>query len=311
MITRLAVPEDADAIATIYNEGIADRVATFETRLRSPADARRRLDATLPCVVVEQEGRVVGFAWTGPTSPRECYRRNLEFSVYVARDARGRGAGAMAMRALVTAARDAGAWKLVSGVFPENDRSLRMLRAMGFREVGRHESHGQLDGVWHDVVLVELLLQTKGRPLLVRDATPADADALLGMMAEFNALEEITFDPERTRPALVRLLGDVRLGRVLLAEMAGRAAGYAVITWGYDLEFDGRDAFLTEVFLAGDVRGRKHGKTLMAAVERAARAGGAHAVHLMVRPENTPARRLYERVGFAPPPRVLLSKRLD
>ncbi|HEY8039216.1 MAG TPA: GNAT family N-acetyltransferase [Polyangiaceae bacterium] len=149
-----------------------------------------------------------------------------------------------------------------------------------------------------------------GRNLLIRAAVLGDADALLGMMVDFNAIEGIAFDPARTRPALARLLGEPALGRVLLAAQGARTVGYAVLTWGFDLEFDGRDAFLTEIYLLPEARGRGLGGELLAEVEVAARTAGARAVHLMVRPENTAGVALYRRAGYESPGRLLLSKRL-
>ncbi|HEY8131794.1 MAG TPA: GNAT family N-acetyltransferase, partial [Thermoanaerobaculia bacterium] len=87
--------------------------------------------------------------------PRECYAGIADFSVYASRAARGRGAGRAAMVALMDAARDAGFWKLVSRVFPENAASRGLLQSIGFREVGTYERHAKLDGVWRDVVIVE------------------------------------------------------------------------------------------------------------------------------------------------------------
>jgi phosphinothricin acetyltransferase len=81
-----------------------------------------------------------------------------EFSVYVARAARGQGAGRAAMEGLMRAAQVAGFWKLLSRVFVENEASRSLLRGVGFREVGVYEKHAQLDGVWRDVVIVERLL---------------------------------------------------------------------------------------------------------------------------------------------------------
>ena len=81
-----------------------------------------------------------------------------EASLYVAREARGRGAGRVALSALIEAAEEAGFWKLLSRIFVENQPSRRLVRAMGFREVGVYEKHGQLDGVWRDVVIVERLI---------------------------------------------------------------------------------------------------------------------------------------------------------
>ena len=158
MKVRPATPADAPSIARIYSAGIEERVATFETRPRSAADVERWFDGVHPVVVVEDEDGVFAFASTSQYRPRECYAGIAEFSVYVAREARGRGAGRVAMNALIDAARAAGFWKLLSRVFVENEASRALLRSVGFREVGIYERHAQLDGVWRDVVIVERLL---------------------------------------------------------------------------------------------------------------------------------------------------------
>jgi phosphinothricin acetyltransferase len=158
MHARTATVGDARAIARVYNDGIEDRVATFETMPRSPEDVVGWFDGVHPIVVVEEDGQTIAFASTSTYRPRECYKGVAEFSVYVARNHRRRGAGRIAMNALITAAKDAGIWKLVSRVFPENTGSLQLLRSLGFRDVGTYKDHGQLDGVWRDVVIVELLL---------------------------------------------------------------------------------------------------------------------------------------------------------
>jgi phosphinothricin acetyltransferase len=158
---RPARPGDAPAIARIYNQGIEDRVATFETEPRSPAEVRSVLEArsaTYPAVVIVRDGGVIAFAWTAPYSERPCYRGIGEFSVYVEREARGAGAGRRALAALSGECERMGFWKLTSRVFPDNAASLRLCAAAGFREVGVHRRHGRLDGVWRDVVVVERLL---------------------------------------------------------------------------------------------------------------------------------------------------------
>jgi L-amino acid N-acyltransferase YncA len=162
---RPARPGDAPAIARIYNQGIDDRVATFETEPRSPAQVRTTLEArsaSLPAVVVERDGDVIGFAWTAPYSERPCYRGIGEFSVYVEREARGAGAGRRALDALLTECERTGYWKLVSRVFTDNAASRRLCVAAGFREVGVHRRHARLDGAWRDVVVVERLLGEAG-----------------------------------------------------------------------------------------------------------------------------------------------------
>ena len=155
MNARLASPADAPAMARIYNQGIDDRVATFETRHRTAAEVERWFDGVHPIVVVEDDGRVVAFASTSTYRPRDCYAGIAEFSVYADRNLRRRGAGRIAMEALFDEARKAGFWKLVSRVFPENAASRGLLKSLGFREVGVYEKHAPLDGTWRDVVIVE------------------------------------------------------------------------------------------------------------------------------------------------------------
>ena len=158
MRPRPAVPEDAGAIARIYNGGIEERIATFETRARTAEEVRSWFGGRHPVVVVEEGGEILAFAATSEYRSRECYAGVAEFSVYADRAARGRGAGGMAMGALIPAAERAGFWKLVSRVFVENAPSRRLLRSAGFREVGVYEKHARLDGAWRDVVIVERLL---------------------------------------------------------------------------------------------------------------------------------------------------------
>lgn len=121
MRPRPATPEDAEAIARIYNQGIEERIATFETRPRSAGNVLSWLGGAYPTVAMENEGGVLAFAATSAYSPRECYAGVAEFSVYTARWARCRGAGRMAMAALLEAAKRAGFWKLVSRVFVDAD----------------------------------------------------------------------------------------------------------------------------------------------------------------------------------------------
>lgn len=158
MIVRPATPQDAAAIARIYNQGIEDRTATFEVQPRTPEEIVRWFDGAHPIVVVQNASGVLGFASTSTYRPRACYARIAEFSVYVSREARNRGVGRLVLQGLVEEARKSGYWKLVSRVFTDNVASRSLLRTEGFREVGVYEKHGQLDGVWRDVVIVEKLL---------------------------------------------------------------------------------------------------------------------------------------------------------
>jgi L-amino acid N-acyltransferase YncA len=155
---RLASLLDAAAIANIYNQGIEDRLATFETVLRSATDVAAWFDGVHPTVVVESGERIVAFAATSTYRPRTCYAGIAEVSLYVERSSRGRGAGRSAMRAILAEAERAGFWKLVSRIFLDNQTSRRLVSSAGFREVGIYKNHGKLDGVWRDVLIVEFLM---------------------------------------------------------------------------------------------------------------------------------------------------------
>jgi len=164
--TRVATGEDAGAIARIYNEGIADRLATFETEPRTTDDIARGLrerGPRWPTVVVERDRGVIAWASASEYRTRACYSGVAEFSVYVARDARGTGAGREAMEALVRECESRGIWKLLSRVFPENEPSRKLLAKAGFREVGTYRRHGKLDGKWRDTVIVERLIGEAAR----------------------------------------------------------------------------------------------------------------------------------------------------
>lgn len=154
----MASLDDIPAMTQIYNEGIEDRVGTFETRPRSHDDVRAWFDGVHPLVVVERDGRLVAFGSTSSYRSRDCYAGIAEFSVYVLRAVRGQGAGRVAMEALIAAAAQAGYWKLVSRIFVENTASRTLMARVGFREVGIYEQHGKLDGVWRDAVIVERII---------------------------------------------------------------------------------------------------------------------------------------------------------
>jgi len=156
---RIAEPRDAEAIAAIYNDGMEGREATFETEPRSGAAFGERIVANgYPMLVAELDGRVVGCAWISAYSDRACYAGVGECSVYVATQARGRGIGTELCERLADEAERRGFYKLLGKLFPTNAASVRLVRRCRFREVGLHRCHGRLDGVWHDVLLVERLL---------------------------------------------------------------------------------------------------------------------------------------------------------
>ncbi len=158
VVTRRARAADVPAIRRIYNQGIAERLATFETRPRTDHEVHGWLDHRYPVLVTVSKEEVVAFATTFPYGQRDCYRGIAEYSVYVDRSYRGRGIGRQTLRALIDVAAADGFWKLVSRIFPENEVSRGLHRSLGFREVGTYRRHARLDGVWRDVVIVEYLL---------------------------------------------------------------------------------------------------------------------------------------------------------
>ncbi len=157
-MTRLATAADCPVIAEIYNQGIATRMATFETQPRVAADVEAWLDAGLIVMVVEEAGSVLAFASTSTYRARPCYGGVREFSVYVSEGSRGRGHGLLALEALSEEAARRGCWKLLSRVFAENAASRRLCVKAGFREVGVYRRHAKLDGEWRDCVIVEKLI---------------------------------------------------------------------------------------------------------------------------------------------------------
>jgi phosphinothricin acetyltransferase len=164
MPIRPAGRADAEAMTAIYNEGIADRVATFETRPREPHEVAAWLADGLPLLVAtEEDGVVIGFARVAPYSDRCVYQGVGEHGVYVARAARGGEVGRRLLEALAAASEQAGLYKLTSRVFADNAASRAVHRAAGFHEVGIQRRHGRLDGEWKDCVLVERLLGEAAR----------------------------------------------------------------------------------------------------------------------------------------------------
>jgi L-amino acid N-acyltransferase YncA len=155
---RPAHPDDATQIAEIYNHGIADRIATFETEPRQPDDLLGWFSDKYPFLVFVQAGVVLGFVRASSYRERQCYAGIAEYSVYVSRTARGQGVGDALMAAFLPALQQAGFWKVLSRIFPENTASLALCQKHGFKQVGVYEKHAQLDGVWRDVVIVEKVL---------------------------------------------------------------------------------------------------------------------------------------------------------
>ncbi len=152
-------PTDWPAVRTIYEQGIATRLATFETAAPTWGEWDRKHLPFGRSVARDNshsvDAAILGWAALSPVSAREVYRGVAEVSVYVAAAARGRGVGTALLGALAEASERHGLWTLQASVFPENAASVRLHRRSGFREVGRRERIAQLDGVWRDTLLLE------------------------------------------------------------------------------------------------------------------------------------------------------------
>jgi L-amino acid N-acyltransferase YncA len=159
-VIRAAEPADAEAIAAIYNQGIAERQATFQTRPHDPGEVELKTEQRGgQLIVAESDGEVVGWAgWVGYDDPAEHYAGIAECAVYVDRGARGRGIGAALLEDLAGEASKVGVHKLVAKIFTTNEASVALFRHGGFREVGTHLRHGRLDGEWKDVLVMERTL---------------------------------------------------------------------------------------------------------------------------------------------------------
>jgi L-amino acid N-acyltransferase YncA len=161
LLLRSAVPADADAICAIYNQGIADRIATLETRLRTPQEQREWLlarGARHPVIVAECNGRIIGWGSLNSFNARAAYDYVADFSVYVERSRRGQGVGRQLLDRLTVLASELGYHKLVLAMFPTNITGLALYQRCGFREVGVYREQGMLDGKWANVLIMEKIL---------------------------------------------------------------------------------------------------------------------------------------------------------
>jgi phosphinothricin acetyltransferase len=149
-------PGDAGQVLAVYQAGLDAGDASFETAAGSWAafDAAR-LPGHRHVATTDDTGELIGWAAASPVSSRSVYAGVVEHSVYVTPEARGRGAGAALLQALIDSTEAAGIWTLQSGIFPENTASLRLHERKGFRVVGVRKRIGCHHGRWRDVVLVE------------------------------------------------------------------------------------------------------------------------------------------------------------
>lgn len=146
--------EHWDRVRQIYLEGIASGHATFETDA-PPWEQWNVSHLTHSRFVASADGTVTGWAALSPVSNRCVYGGVAEVSVYIGRDHRGCGIGRTLLDALVRSSEQNGIWTLQAGVFPENEGSVRLHLACGFREVGRRDRIGKMNDAWRDTLLLE------------------------------------------------------------------------------------------------------------------------------------------------------------
>jgi L-amino acid N-acyltransferase YncA len=152
LLVRDLRPDDWPEVAAIYRDGMRGGLATFETEVPS---WDQWMTSHPQRVVAELDETVVGWAAAGPVSSRWVYRGVFESSVYVARDQQGKGIGKELMQRLISESEAAGIWTLQTAIFPENEASLKLHHALGFRVVGVRKRVGKRDGLWRDTVFLE------------------------------------------------------------------------------------------------------------------------------------------------------------
>lgn len=144
-----------------------------------------------------------------------------------------------------------------------------------------------------------------------RDAAPADVPALVAMMAALYEHDGTPFDAAAHEAVVRDLLAHPAYGRLVVIEDGTEPVGYLVLTFGFSLEFRGRDAFVDELYLAARARGAGVGRAAMAHAAALCRAEGVRALHLEVERTNTDAQAFYRRLGFADHDRYLLTRWVD
>lgn len=147
-------PGDWEKVRSIYLEGIATGYTTFET----DAPSWEKWDAghlQFARLVARQGDRVLGWAALSPVSKRDAYRGVAELSVSIEEQSRGQGIGRALLEALIEESERNAIWTLQAAIFPENTASVKLHLRCGFREVGRRERIGKLNGSWRDTLLFE------------------------------------------------------------------------------------------------------------------------------------------------------------
>jgi L-amino acid N-acyltransferase YncA len=146
--------EDWDQVRQIYLDGLATGQASFEVEAPS-WEYWNKNHHSHSRLVARRDGQVIAWSALAPVSIRRCYAGVAEVSLFVAADERGRGVGKRLLQAVIESSERHGIWTLCGAAFPENQASIRLQLACGFRIVGRRERVAQHHGVWRDTILTE------------------------------------------------------------------------------------------------------------------------------------------------------------
>jgi aminoglycoside 6'-N-acetyltransferase len=289
-----------------------DDLAALDAILREPEVARYWTSAardlfaggretTVLAVTLRDSLEVVGAVQLDEPSDDDYPSAGVD--LFLATRAQGQGLGQETLGAVVAHLFDVRKrHRITIDPLASNARAVRCYERAGFRHVGVMRRYQKMpDGRFEDGLLMELLAD---------DVREHDVAFLLSRIAVMCRHEGIEWDASRGEAPLRRLLADPRLGRVHVLRDGGERVGYAIVTYGYDLEFGGRDAFLTELWVDPAARGKGIARRALEEIFEALRRDGAGALHLQVRPENEDARRLYAAAGFVGTTRVFLSRKL-
>ena len=151
---RLMQDEDSSTVLSIFAEGIATGIATFETKCPTWNEFNQRFLKS-PRLVAENKGQIIGWVVLSPVSSRSCYQGVAEISLYVASHERGRGVGRLLLQALIDASEKEGFWTLQGTINELNQASIELHKKCGFRMVGYRERIAKRDGKWQNTVILE------------------------------------------------------------------------------------------------------------------------------------------------------------
>jgi phosphinothricin acetyltransferase len=305
-------PADWEQVRSIYRDGIASGQATFETE----APSWEQWDAghhPFGRLVARSGGRVVGWAALSPVSRRRCYAGVAEVSVYVAADSRGHGVGRQLLLAAIAESERHGIWTLQGATFPENEASLRLQRACGFREIGRRERVAQLRGAWRGTVLTERRSPVVGtataapdRPgpgsgaVQVRPFDEADGPAVIALW------REVLPNPAPHNDPATSLRMKLAVGRDLFFVAAAGGAVVGTVLGGYD----GHRGWVYSLAVRPEHRRAGVGTALVRRLEQALAERGCLKVNLQVRSSNAGVVAFYQKLGYTVEDILSMGKRL-